>query len=317
MIRRLDVDVTHTHVFNATAIGRVAAFLARVPVRVGMIPGPYRLEAAATRRLDLATQRLDHRIIPGSRWIENLYLDLGVSPDRLRWIPYPHDPLIFDPELADGARVRTELAIPATTPLIGQVAHFYPVVDTVFTPPGLRNRGVKGHEDFLAAARTVLDARPDVRFLLVGADWGPEGKEHRIAMQELARELGVDHAVIFAGYRTDVRDVLAALDVAVQASLTENYGGTIEALTMARPMIATRVGGMPETVRDGETGLLVPARDPDALAAAMLRLIDDPALSSTLAEHGRALMLEHFTITHTVDGIDALYRELLDEHGIA
>jgi glycosyltransferase involved in cell wall biosynthesis len=118
--------------------------------------------------------------------------------------------------------------------------------------------------------------------------------------------------VIFTGARDDIPDVLAALNVSVQCSLSENYGGTVESLLMARPTVATRVGGMPETVRHEETGLLVSPRDPPALAAAIMRLIEDPALGEELGRRGRQLMLECYTTEAMTEAVAGLYQELLD-----
>jgi glycosyltransferase involved in cell wall biosynthesis len=226
------------------------------------------------------------------------------------------DPAGFDPATADGARVRREFGFADDTVVIGQVAWFYPPLRSPAAPPGMDGRGVKGHEDLVAAARVVLDRRPDVRFLVVGDGFGPEGARHFAAIQQLARDVGVDHAVIFAGRRMDLVDVLAALDISVQASVTENYGGTVESLLMERPLVATRAGGMPEVVIDGETGLLVPTQAPEALAAAILRLVEDPALGRRLGMAGRKRMLEHHTIQHTIEGIIDVYQEVAAERGL-
>jgi glycosyltransferase involved in cell wall biosynthesis len=107
-----------------------------------------------------------------------------------------------------------------------------------------------------------------------------------------------------------VASLLAASDVAVQCSLTENLGGTIEALLMERPVVATRVGGMPESVRDGETGLLVPPSDPVALAAAIIQLLENRETATAFGRAGRRLMLERFTSARTADDVAAVYRKL-------
>ena len=266
ILRRLEIEVTHTHIFNAILIGRIAGALARVPVRIAMVPGPYHLEAPFTRRIDLATLRLDRCVVGGSQYTDDLYAALGVPAQQHRCIPYGADPTVFDPRRADPGRIRREFGVLDSTPLIGQIAHFYPVVRGPLAPPGLEGRGLKGHEEFVAAARIVLEVHPAARFLLVGADWESRGAEHRREIQALARRLGVEHALVFTGQRNDVVDILAALDVSVQCSLSENYGGTIESLLMRAPTIATRVGGMPETVRHEVTGLLVPPSDPETPA---------------------------------------------------
>ncbi|MEA2425228.1 MAG: hypothetical protein QOH13_1638, partial [Thermoleophilaceae bacterium] len=296
LFRRLRIDVVHTHIFSSMLIGRVAATIARVPIRVAMIAGPLHLESTTLKKLDLWTYRLDDRLLAGCQHTNDLYRDLGVPPRYRRTVGYGIDPAGFDPDQADGARVRRDLGLAEDTVVVGQVAWFYPVLTAPIAPPGMDGRGIKGHEDLLAAAQIVLERRPDVRFLVVGDGFGAEGALHFERIQRLAGELRVDHAVIFAGRRPDLVDVLAAIDVSVQASLSENYGGTIESLLMERPLVATAAGGMPEVVVDEETGLLVPVRDPEALAAAILRLVEDPDLGRRLGRAGRARMLGHHTI---------------------
>jgi len=316
LLRRLEIDVVHTHVFSSTLVGRLAGTMARVPIRVAMVAGPLQLESEALRKLDLFTYRLDHRVMAGCQYTNDLYARFGVPAKFRRTVGYGVDPVGFDPSTADRTRVRREFGISEETPLIGQVAFFYPVLTAPVAPPGTEGRGIKGHEDLIAAARLVLDERPDARFLVVGDGFGEAGQRHFEAVQQLARDLGIADAVIWAGRRRDLVDVIAALDVSVQCSLSENYGGTIESLLMARPTIATRAGGMPEVVVDGETGLLVPIRDPQALAAAMLRLIGDRAFAQRLAQAGRARMLERNTIQRTIDGVVEVYREVAKERSL-
>jgi glycosyltransferase involved in cell wall biosynthesis len=305
------VTIVHTHIFNTMIIGRVAAWLARVPCRVSMVPGPLHLEAPFTRAIDRLTCWMDHRVVAGCAFTYAKYEALGLAPPQLQCIPYGVDPALFDPARADGAAARRALGIPSDAPVVGLVAYFYPPRTDWQTPPRIRGRGVKGHDDFLAAARLVRDRRPNARFLLVGEGWGRAGERYRRHLMARAASEGLAGAAIFTGHRTDVPDILAAMDVAVQCSLSENYGGTIEALLMERPTVATRAGGMPETVRDGETGLLVPPSDPVALAAAINWLLEHPDEARRMAGAGRDLMLATRGIEQTVAGIDAMYVDLL------
>jgi glycosyltransferase involved in cell wall biosynthesis len=227
-------------------------------------------------------------------------------------IPYGANAERFDPARADGPRVRREWQVPEDAPLIGLVAYFYPPRYGWQTPRSLRGRGVKGHEDFLTAAVRIRERHPGARFLLVGGGWGPAGESYRQRLMARCRADGLAERVIFTDSRHDVPDILAACDVAVQCSLSENYGGTIESLLMATPTVATRVGGMPETARDGLTALLVPPADPTALAAAILTMIEQPDRAQALARAGRALMLERFEIAQTARAIGATYERLLD-----
>jgi glycosyltransferase involved in cell wall biosynthesis len=287
-----------------------------VPIRIAMSPGPYHLESDPLRAADMATQWMDHRLVSGSRCIDDIYESLGVPARRRRIAYYGPNPARFDPDRADAARVRREFGVSDSAPFIGQVAFFYPVADGPFVPSAVRGLGIKGHDDFVEAARIVLQVRADARFLLVGDGWGPSGEEYRVRMIQKCRKLGIGDAVIFTGRRVDVPDILAALDVSVQCSLNENLGGTIESLLMRAPTIATRVGGMPESVLHERTGLLVPPRDPESLAASMLRLIDDPALGRRLGVAGREFMLERFTLERTVEDVVGIYRDVCWERNV-
>jgi glycosyltransferase involved in cell wall biosynthesis len=235
-----------------------------------------------------------------------------MSAPRLQCISYGVDAGRFDPKGADGPRVRRELCIAPDAPVVGLIAYFYPPRTDWQTPPALRGRGVKGHEDFLSAAWLVRQRYPTARFLLVGQGWGAAGERYRERLMARCAGDGLADAVVFTGHRDDVSDVLASMDVAVQCSLSENYGGTIEALLMERPTVATRVGGMPETVRHGHTGLLVPPSDPAALADAICRMLAEPDKARRMAQAGRALMLEHYHIDRTTARIAAMYAQLLD-----
>jgi glycosyltransferase involved in cell wall biosynthesis len=316
LLRRLRVDIVHTHVFSSMLIGRLGATVARVPMSVAMVAGPLHLESHFLRKIDIWTHRLDDRLLAGCQYTNDLYRDLGVSSGRRRTVAYGIDPAGFDPRLGDGERVRRELGLSADEVVVGHVAFFYAALTAPVAPPGMAGLGIKGHEDLMAAARIVLDRRPDVRFLVVGDGYGDAGVRHFESIRRLARDLGVDHAVLFPGRRADLVDVLSAIDISVQPSLSENYGGTIESLLMERPVVATATGGIPEVVIDGETGLLVPIRDPAALAAAILRLIEDPELGRRLAAAGRERMLERHTIQHTIAGVVDVYREMAEQRGV-
>lgn len=315
LLRRLHVDVVHTHAFRAILLGRLAARAARVPIQISMVPGPYHLGAPVQRALDRLTWRLDDRVVASCEYTRELYLELGIPANRLACIYYGVDPTRFDPERAEPHRVRRELGVDEA-PLVGLVAYFYAPEDGPLTPRDLRRCALKGHEFFVEAARLVLEEVPEARFLLVGGGYGKHGEAYRLTLRKRSEALGLGGSLLFTGFRSDVPDVLAALDVSVQCSLNENLGGTIESLLMEAPTVATRVGGMPETVRHEETGLLVPPGDARALARAILRLLRDREQARAWGRAGRRLMLERFTLDRTVAGIDALYQEVVREAAI-
>ena len=169
-----------------------------------------------------------------------------------------------------------------------------------------RLQAVKGHRIFLESARKVLTERPDAQFWIVG-----DG-ELRHELEAFTAQLGLTRAVSFLGYRSDALHAMAVSDVVVCASFYEAFPRTLlEALALERPVVATSVGGVPEIVVDEETGILVPAGDPDALAAAVLRLLRDRELAQRLAAAGRKLVGQHYTLEAQSSALAALYREAL------
>jgi glycosyltransferase involved in cell wall biosynthesis len=184
-----------------------------------------------------------------------------------------------------------------------------------WTPPALHGKAGKGHEDLIRAAPTVLREFHATKFLLVGKGWQGGGQALLDRMQSLVAELGLQDSVIFTGFRTDVPQIYRDLDVSIHLSLNENLGGTIESLLMECPVVATRIGGLTDSVLDGETGVLVNPRDPSDLAKGILRLLRNPAAARELGKAGRARMLARFTLRTTVQDLDGLYRGLSKPRG--
>src|SRR5260370_15901557 len=192
------------------------------------------------------------------------------------------------------------------------IAYFYPRLSkSRWIPEYAHGRGVKGHEDLINAAAIVLKQFPEAKFLLVGSGWTAEGDKYQEEMRTMVRRLCLSDRVVFAGFQENVNGLLRELDVAVQASLSENLGGTAEALLMECPLVVTRVGGMVDTVKDGVTGILVNPSDPGDLARAMIQLLSDPQKARALGIACRRSMLERCTLDHTVSALAKLYERLL------
>lgn len=166
---------------------------------------------------------------------------------------------------------------------------------------------IKNHRLFLESAAQVAGQESNVQFVIVG-----DGIL-RSEMERYAQDLGVDHRVIFTGWRRDLPRIYADLDLLVVSSNNEGTPvSAIEAMASGCPVVATRVGGLPDVVENGETGYLVPAKQPQALAAAMLDLIRH---SETAEQMGRAAQLsvkERFSLDRLVSDTESLYEELLD-----
>ena len=188
-------------------------------------------------------------------------------------------------------------------------------VKSRWIPPALHGRAGKGHEEFIRAAATVIHEFPAAKFILVGYAWPGGGEKVLARMQALAAELGLGQSVIFTGRRKDVPQIYRDLDVCVQPSLNENLGGTIKSLLMECPTVATEFGGLPDSVVDGVTGVLVSPGDPNDLARGILEMLRCPARARALAKAGRERMLTRFTLSKTAADLDKVYQRLAELRG--
>jgi glycosyltransferase involved in cell wall biosynthesis len=283
------VDLLHTHTLAAANThGRLAAQLARVRVVSHLhIENSFR---AATRPLlrgaDNRTARRCKALIAVSEDTRRAYERQGY-PRRIE--------VIYNGvELGGRARsgLRAELGIPDGAPLVGEIG---------------RLCDVKGQKELIQALADV----PTARVVLVGADVEQNG-DFRQELERTAERLGVRDRVVFTGPREDARDVLAEVDVVALPSWTEGLPLVVlEAMAQRRPVVATPVGGTPEVVVDGETGVLVPPRDPGALAAALRRLLDDADLRRRMGDAGYERVREHFSEETMARRVLAVYDKVL------
>ncbi len=170
----------------------------------------------------------------------------------------------------------------------------------------------KGQHVFLEAAAQVRQQFPNTKFQIIGsAMFGEESYEQEI--RALSRSLALDDCVEFTGFRNDVPRLVDKLDILVHASTTgEPFGQVItEGMLAAKPVIATRGGGVPEIVQHGSTGLLVPMGDADAMAEAICALLSNPKLAKAMGKAGRDRALEHFIVEKTVPRLEAIFQRVL------
>lgn len=209
----------------------------------------------------------------------------------------PVDTDRFAPSAERRAILREELGIPADAPVVGTVAHLTPL---------------KGLEVFLGAAVRVSAAIPEARFVVVGS--APESHAAYGARLRLqAEELGLPHPIVFAGPRDDVERWYAAMDVDLITSRSEGTTTTaLEAQACGVPVVSTDVGAVHEVVEDGVTGLLVPAGRPDAIAAAALDLLGDPARRAEMGRAGRSAAVDRFGIETAADLRARVYEAALE-----
>jgi glycosyltransferase involved in cell wall biosynthesis len=297
LLREFRPAIVHTHTAKAGLLGRIAARLAGVPIVVHTFHGHVLrgyfgpLKTAFFRGLEKALALLADALVAVSEAVKQDLVNLGVaSADRIRVVPLGLDLDHLVGPLPRGG-LRAPAGVPPDAPLIGMVGRLVPIKDV---------------PTFLRAAVLVHKSRPDSHFALVG-----DGEE-RSLLEDQVRQLGLEGSVHFHGWRRDLAAVYGDLDVVVNSSRNEGTPvALIEALAAARPVVATRVGGTGDLLQEGAFGLLVPPADPEALAAAILECLRDPAAASARALAGRALVVERYSAKRLVDDIDALYRELL------
>lgn len=308
-MRQQRFDVVQSHVLQSTVFARPAAWLADVPVRLVMVAGPLHMQTELGRWLEKQTAFMETGIIPSCELTGQLYREAGIRARAiLPTLYYGPDANHWDPAVTSPAGLRAEFRLPPETPLIGCIAVIYPRFGSgSLTPPEIWNRHVKGHDDLIRAMPTVLKAFPNAKLVLVGWVWGPAGAEADAELRSIVTAEGLAEHVIFTGYRGDVASVYMDIDVSVQASLNENLGGTIESLLMARPTVATRVGGMVDSVIDGQTGVLVNASDPLDLARGIIQLLSNREEAWRLGKAGREHMLSRFTLDTTARELKLVY----------
>jgi glycosyltransferase involved in cell wall biosynthesis len=313
LFRRERVDVAQSHLFFSMVVTRIAAWLADVPVRLTMYAAPFHLDAQTSIWIDRATQWMESALIPSCEQTVELCRRMGVGDERMALIYYGPDERRFVPDEVEPAGIRAAYGWPPDTPLVVKVAYFYGrSAKSRWIPRVIQGRGAKGHGDLVRAAPYVLAEFPETKFLLVGSGWGEWGEQYKRELEARVRKMGLGESVIFPGYRADANRILREADVAVQASLHDNPAGTIEALLMECPTVVTRVGGLVDTVRDGETGLQANPSDPPDLARRIARMLRDPERAREMGRAGRRLMLERFTLRRTGEDLYALYRRLRD-----
>jgi glycosyltransferase involved in cell wall biosynthesis len=309
LLRKKKFDILQTHLFNSMVIGRIAGWLADAPVRVSMIAGPFHLEAKTPRWVDKITSWMDTLILPSCEYTRQLYLQMGVPEHKLELVYYGPDIRRFDYASTQLAGLREQFGWPQNTPLIGKVAYFYPkLTASRWAPEFLHGKALKGHEYLIKSAPTVLREFPNAKFLLIGNGWGAKGDQLMEEMQDLVAELNLQESVIFTGLRINIPEIYRDLDISVQSSLSENLGGTIEALLMECPTVVTRVGGLVDTVIDGKTGVQVNPADERDLARGILQLLRNPQEARLLGKAGRNYMLEKFTLDTTTHKLHSLYQ---------
>lgn len=289
-IRREQIDVVHAHTSHAVASGALATIGSRTPMVVARrVDFPLRQNAGTRWKYGRAAE-----IIAVSNAVRRVLVDGGINAERITVVP-------------DGVDVHRVVA-PATAETISQLGVHTGV------PLVVQVAQLVGHKDPINFVRAVAHARrlvPDLQALLVGD--GPLRGE----VEREIHTLMLDGAIHLAGYRTDADALLAAASVVVLSSREEGMGSVLlDALAFGRPVAATRAGGIPEVIVDGECGLLADVRDPEGLGAAIAKLIVDRELAARFCTNAKARAAE-FSVERMTDRTIEVYERAVDGAAVA
>ena len=288
-MKRRNCRLAHFHEAHGLAVGAAAARRAGVPLRFisRRVDFPLKSRSKYTREIDA--------VIAISEGVRKVLLDSGVPDSLITVIPSGIDFTPFEPA---GPRdfLRREFGFAPDEFLVGIVA-------------ALEDH--KGHTYLIEASKIVRDQAPRVRFIVVGTG------SLRMMLDKQAKDMGVEDIVFFLGFRDDVPRILASLDLFVLSSHHEGMGSSLlDAMASRLPVVATRAGGIPEVVEDRETGLLVPPRDPAALARAILELYRDRELAGRLAGRGLEVVHRKYSAEAMAGKIAGLYEQFAAKKGI-
>lgn len=297
LLKSCRVDVVHAHGYKAGLVGRIAAKAAGVPAVVLTVHGSILQDRRPTwkKHLFAVSERflagLSDRIITVSGELGREIADRKIaSPEKLVTIYNGIAPERFN-KPPDREYLQKATGIPAGKKIVGTVSRLAPQ---------------KGVGDFIKAAARLAGETKDTVFLVAGD--GPL----RSDLERKAAEMNLAGKIFFTGERQDIQMILPCLDVFVLASVTEGMPLTVlEALAAGRPVVATRVGGIPEAVSDGVNGLLVSPGDAQGMAAAILRLLEDPGASRKMGEEGRKRVAGDFTVDKMVGATEQVYMDLV------
>ncbi|HYS26975.1 MAG TPA: glycosyltransferase [Vicinamibacterales bacterium] len=294
-IVRRGVQIVHAYNFYGNVFATPPARLV-APVTIASIRDRAPYLTAMQKRVQRYACQFADCILVNADAVKDWLIGEGYDASKISVIRNGVDLSRFD-NAPPRAELRRELGLPDGTPLVGVIS---------------RLTRLKGLEHFLEAAAMVRARVPNARFLIAG-ETSPMDREYLGELQQYAERCGVAESVIFTGLRRDVPAVLSSLDVSVMPSLNEALSNVVlESMAAGAPTVATRVGGTPEAIVDGVTGVLVPPADSRALADAIVHLLHDTRLATHLGAAARARIVDHFSVRRMVRSTEDLYVELLE-----
>jgi glycosyltransferase involved in cell wall biosynthesis len=290
------IDIVHAYSFYGNVFAVPPARLAGVPVVIASIRDRAPYLSPMQKRVQRWACQFADCILVNALAVKDWLIGEGYDASKIVVIPNGVDLSRFEDAQMSASPFQA-MGIGPGTPVVLVVSRLNPL---------------KGLESFLEAAALVAPAFPSARFVIVG-DTNPNERAYWSVLTSLTEKLGMAERVTFAGLRQDVPQLLAAATVSVMPSLNEALSNVLlESMAAGAPLVATRVGGTPEAIEDGVSGLLVPPGDPRAMASAICRLLEDPVRAGKLGQAARRLINERYSMERMVTRTEQLYYALLD-----
>ncbi len=300
-------DLIHTHHVGTTLVARVALGKDSPIPRIFGVTGTLHLEYDFFAWLETHVAGPPDYWIATCKWTQRKYEAMGIPSNRV-FLGYLGTDLKNYPSNRTGL-LREEFQIPTDAPLVGMVSLLYPPKWYLG-----RARGHKGHEDFIIALAKLREERPDVRGIMIGGTWG-DGRWYEDCVRRFGKKIYGD-GLYFTGTRTDIPTIYPDLDLAVVPTHSDGLAySVVEPLLAGVPVIATSVGGIPDLIRDGVTGWLVPPGNPKVLARAALEALSNPREAQRRTAHGAEAARHLLDLGKTGRELAAIYEKILELAG--
>lgn len=298
LIRERSPSIVHAVSYTSTIWGTIASRLASVPLLITSRNCLYdaKPKGAIARLLERTLGSLSHVVVTISEAVENDTIQLeGVPADKVRRVLNGVE-LGPGSDLEDVEGFRESLGLRPDDSVVVTVANCHKY---------------KRHDTIIKAAHSVLDRRPNTKFLMVG-----QGSDELPGLKQLADDLGISDSIHWAGIRTDIANILSISDIGLLCSETEALGNSVlEYMDAGLPVVATRIGGIPEVVVHGETGWLISVGDHEKLAQHLVDLLDDPEMAQRMGAAGRHRIRTTFSRDEMIRGYTRLYETELERIG--
>jgi len=304
IIKTKDVRIVHSQGGRADFFARTAARISHAPIIISsiamMVEG---YDVSILRKslyvlMDRHTERwVDRFIILSEASRRTLIERHKIPPEKIVKIHNGIEIEEYHPDIKEvknkKSELRRELGLKSDVPVIGAIGRLV---------------WQKGFEYLIQAIPQVIQAFPEAKFLIVG-----EGPLRR-GLEELSERLKIEDNIIFTGFRSDIKDILATIELLAMPSLLEGLPLVLlEGMAMTKPIVATRIDGITEVLENGETGLLVPAKNPHDLAEAIIEILKNKTKADLLGQNARKIVEEKFSVKRMVEQTELVYEKLLTE----